>query len=1247
MIGGRRVSGSLEQFLFRVVWEAPVTSFASPARRFKVANDENRTAKASAASSSIHVVAQSVKASIVTSSTGAVRSALGELSNNVRRGVDGRLGKGKATGEAIEKPAAVVHRRTASAVAVGTQRTSIASSLSTITSRPSIRPAPARSASVGIVSSATKNASGAPVRPLPSRVRTLNTSNLVAAPKPADDVMEIEEVNDNGGDTELDEPKEAGMEVLEEANEDEIDEQEVHARVTRVESVQIVEQIAEPDEDDWTFASPATNARYQSAVEDIRATFKDEIDEFDMTMVSEYSQEIFEYMAKLEVESMANPTYMDGQTEIAWDMRKTLVDWLLQVHLRYHMLPETLWIAINIVDRFLSRRVVSLVKLQLVGVTAMFVASKYEEILAPSVEEFSFMTENTYSREEILKGEKIILQTLEHNVSSYCSPYTWVRRISKADDYDIQTRTLCKFLMEVTLLDYRFLCAKPSLIAAVGMYTSKRMLSGTWDEAFIFYSNFTEEQLVPGFHLLLENLAETDFDKGFVCKKYANKKFLKASLYARDWAHSTMRDRMQVHLHLATPLKPSSSEKTQNGKDFRPRTILEQRIHSAQGDRYDGVCLAITNDEWRKRWARLCLSLSGEKLDTAASTPEEVKQQQTAAELWRAGDSGFRRDEVNLTKLEEAESVIGLASEWLELDSPDEWVRLDSELALRQELAYASYLNLGTVILPAPRNREHIADYARAVSGCFNNTPPAVSAYLHLSVRIPVDGTSVCGPPSSSKTAGPSSSTGTEAATPEQGTTALDSSDMWEMWDVIRTHRPGIILSETDQSIHRTGGELAYQQYVRYLEKTSPIVTAQTTAGSVEAFAEGYWDYLQAPLQPLMDNLQSTTYEVFERDPVKYAKYEQAVYLALSAKPMESTIVICVAGAGRGPLVSGCLRAVTRSGRKAAIYAVEKNASAFVTLQERRDSEWGPLVQLVYGDMRTIAVPEKADILVSELLGSFGDNELSPECLDGAGRFLKDDGISIPSSYTAYMSPLSSSKLFNEARGMTSDTKSMETPYVVIFQAVNELAIDPQECWEFEHPRRGVVVDSNGLPYTNSHNTRSARRIFRIPHAGILHGLAGYFEARLYGDVGLSIHPRRKEDVSPNMLSWFPIFFPFKEPLYLPANSEVDISIWRVTDRRKVWYEWFAESFFRVPGFPQSSTSLVPPKAQPQMVPSIIEESNVLPPSPMVDAPPAIGDSRLSTKTQTVPTSQMQDTRVKIGQTGLQNPGGRSSWIGL
>lgn len=68
-------------------------------------------------------------------------------------------------------------------------------------------------------------------------------------------------------------------------------------------------------------------------------------------------------------------------------------------------------------------------------------------------------------------------------------------------------------------------------------------------------------------------------------------------------------------------------------------------------------------------------------------------------------------------------------------------------------------------------------------------------------------------------------------------------------------HRPGIILTDTEIGLHRMGGNLAYQQYVRYLEKTSASVTAQETAGSVESFAEGYWDYLQAPLQVRMDDI--------------------------------------------------------------------------------------------------------------------------------------------------------------------------------------------------------------------------------------------------------------------------------------------------------------------------------------------------------------------------------------------------------
>ena len=89
---------------------------------------------------------------------------------------------------------------------------------------------------------------------------------------------------------------------------------------------------------------------------------------------------------------MPNPEYMDGQNDLTSDMRQTLVDWLLQVHLRYHMLPETIWIVINIIDRFLTKRVISIAKLHFVGITAIFIAAKYEEIQKRTLSKFLTLT---------------------------------------------------------------------------------------------------------------------------------------------------------------------------------------------------------------------------------------------------------------------------------------------------------------------------------------------------------------------------------------------------------------------------------------------------------------------------------------------------------------------------------------------------------------------------------------------------------------------------------------------------------------------------------------------------------------------------------------------------------------------------------------------------------------------------------------------------------------------------------------
>jgi len=98
--------------------------------------------------------------------------------------------------------------------------------------------------------------------------------------------------------------------------------------------------------------------------------------------------------------------------------------------------------------------------------------------------------------------------------------------------------------------------------------------------------------------------------------------------------------------------------------------------------------------------------------------------------------------------------------------------------------------------------------------------------------------------------------------------------------------------------------------------------------------------------------------------------------------------IVAVCGAGRGPLVSRALRAADATGRKIKLFAIEKNPNAYVYLQRHNQETWNGKVTLVKTDMRVWNPPQPIDILISELLGSFGDNELSPECLDGAQRVL-------------------------------------------------------------------------------------------------------------------------------------------------------------------------------------------------------------------------------------------------------------------
>lgn len=399
---------------------------------------------------------------------------------------------------------------------------------------------------------------------------------------------------------------------------------------------------------------------------------------------------------------------------------------------------------------------------------------------------------------------------------------------------------------------------------------------------------------------------------------------------------------------------------------------------------------------------------------------------------------------------------------------------------------------------------------------------------------------------------------------------------------------------------------LPYLQYIRHMRQRPEVVAA---LDSEEASMESaYLDSLQRPLQPLKDHLEFSMYETFEKDPVKYAKYQEAVFMALNdgiatitpSTDSPQVITIVVAGAGRGPLVMRSIRAFRQlqaphDSLILKVYAVEKNPSAVIYLESmaRHNAEWRGVVNVVHTDARTLTPSNlngnKIDIVVSELLGSFGDNELSPECLDPlfASDCCKSTTVSIPMEYTALLAPVSSLRLHTDAKQQAQVPhegaqplgiqRAMETSYVVRTHAASQTHAE-QSCWSFQHPsptsskERSAALEfapdptfgaASGCGYGQvDQAVASIVGQSPVESAGpvTLHGLLGSFTAILYArgndSCEISIAPHR---FSKDMFSWFPIYFPFREPMYVPAGSNVSVNMWRKCAEGRVWYEWCAK----------------------------------------------------------------------------------------
>ncbi|XP_058898287.1 cyclin-A1 [Kogia breviceps] len=218
----------------------------------------------------------------------------------------------------------------------------------------------------------------------------------------------------------------------------------------------------------------------------------------DVINVTEYAEEIHQYLREAEVRRRPKVHYMRKQPDITEGMRTILVDWLVEVGEEYKFRAETLYLAVNFLDRFLSCMSVLRGKLQLVGTAALLLASKYEEIYPPEVDEFVYITDDTYTKRQLLRMEHLLLKVLAFDLTV---PTTnqFLLQYLRRQGVCVRTENLAKYVAELSLLEADpFLKYLPSLIAAAAYclanYTVNRHF---WPETLATFTGYSLSEIVP------------------------------------------------------------------------------------------------------------------------------------------------------------------------------------------------------------------------------------------------------------------------------------------------------------------------------------------------------------------------------------------------------------------------------------------------------------------------------------------------------------------------------------------------------------------------------------------------------------------------------------------------------------------------------------------------------------------------------------------------------------------------------
>mmetsp|Transcript_38275 Transcript_38275/g.50440 ORF Transcript_38275/g.50440 Transcript_38275/m.50440 type:complete len:403 (+) Transcript_38275:329-1537(+) len=239
--------------------------------------------------------------------------------------------------------------------------------------------------------------------------------------------------------------------------------------------------------------------------------------------VIEYVTDMYGYFKDREQNSI-NPAYMSNQPHINERMRAILIDWLVEVHLKFKLVPDTLYLTIALIDKYLELRQVTRQNLQLVGVTCFLLASKYEEIYPPEIRDLVYITDRAYTKEQILKMETQILEALEFKLS-FPTVYCFLLRYLKAAHADKRIVQLSCYIAERMLQEISMIHHLPSTIAACAVYIARKNLNrNPWSPTLKLYTKYDEADL----NMCLADINSILSSKGdlvAVHRKFSSQKF--------------------------------------------------------------------------------------------------------------------------------------------------------------------------------------------------------------------------------------------------------------------------------------------------------------------------------------------------------------------------------------------------------------------------------------------------------------------------------------------------------------------------------------------------------------------------------------------------------------------------------------------------------------------------------------------------------------------------------------------------